>query len=81
MELILMFWLSGDPVLQVGPIAGAEACAALQAEISAEIALGDPEELVPFGNAMVALKDIAVTCEPVPVETCPVPDELPEFVI
>ena len=82
MDLILLFWLSGEPVLEMGPIAGGPAaCAALEAEVTAQIAEAGPEDLVPYGDRMIPLSDLSVSCEPPPGESCPVPDELPDLLI
>jgi hypothetical protein len=82
MDLILLFWLSGDPVMGSGPIPGGpEACAALKAEILAQIAGSGPEDLFPYGDGSVPFSALSVSCEPPPSETCPIPEGLPDLLI
>ena len=82
MDLFLLFMLSGEPVLELGPIAGGPAaCAALEAEVSAQISKAGPDDLVPYGDGMVPLSALSVSCEPPPVESCPIPEELPDILI
>ena len=82
MDLILLFWLSGEPVMEMGPIAGGpSACAALEAQIMGQIAEAGPEDLVPYGEGTVRLSDLSVSCEPPPAESCPVPENLPDLLI
>lgn len=82
MDLILLFWLSGEPVLQMGPIAGGPAaCAALEAQITAEIGAAGPEALIPLGDRKVPIRSLSVSCEPPPAESCPIPEELPDLLI
>lgn len=82
MDLILLFWLSGEPVLEMGPIAGGpSACAALEAQISAQIAQAGPGDLVPYGDGTIPLSALSVSCEPPPAESCPIPEELPDLLI
>lgn len=82
MDLILLFWLSGDPVMGTGPIPGGpEACAALKAEITAQITSSGPEDLVPFGDGTIPLSELSVSCESPPSEACPIPEDLPDLLI
>jgi len=82
MDMILLFWLLGEPVMQMGPISGGpEACAALEAQILSQIAAADPQELIPLGDRAVPVVELSVTCELPPAESCPIPDDLPDFLI
>lgn len=80
MDLILLFMLFGTPSLEVGPIPGGPAaCAALEAQITAEIAAAGAGDTVRLGDEMVAISELSVRCAPPPAESCPVPDEIPDL--
>jgi len=68
--------------MEMGPIPGGpEACAVMEAEISATIAEAGPGDLVPYGEGTVPLSALSVRCEAPPAESCPVPEELPDLLI
>jgi hypothetical protein len=82
MDLVLLFWLMGEPVMEIGPITGGpDACAAMEARVTAEIAAAGPGDLVQYGDAMVPLSELSVSCEPPPAASCPVPDDPPNLLI
>jgi hypothetical protein len=82
MDLVLLFWLMGEPVMEIGPIPGGpEACAMVQATMSDQISAAEPGDMIPFGDGMLPITDLVVSCEPPAPATCPIPENLPDFFI
>lgn len=82
MDLVLLFWLTGEPVMEMGPIPGGPAaCAVVQAEIAGQIEAAGPGDVIPFGDGALPVSELSVTCEPPVAETCPIPENRPDFFI